>query len=133
VPPRPSGARCSRRASGAEPTSLLVAILLALLVLPSPWGVVAVGAAALFELAEAYLVVRFSRHRRAQVGAETLVGEHGVVVVPCRPDGQIRVRGEIWKARSEEGADVGETVRVLAVDGLTLLVSTARSRMPSLG
>jgi membrane-bound serine protease (ClpP class) len=95
--------------------------------------VAAVGAAVLLEAAEAYLFVRFSRRRRAQVGAETLVGEHGVVVAPCRPEGQIRVRGEIWKACCEQGADVGETVRILDVDGLSLVVTPARSRTPSLG
>ena len=44
------------------------------------------------------------------------------MLAPCRPTGQVRIGGEIWEARCEAGADVGETVRVTGLDGLTLLV-----------
>ena len=37
-------------------------------------------------------------------------------------DGQVRIGGEIWQARCEAGADTGETVRVVGLNGLTLLV-----------
>jgi membrane-bound serine protease (ClpP class) len=106
--------------------ALLVGLLLALFVLPSPWGLVAVAAGALIEVAEAFILIRVSRRRRAQVGAETLVGAPAEVVVPCRPDGQVRVQGELWRARCQDGADVGETVRVRRLDGLTLLVERGR-------
>jgi membrane protein implicated in regulation of membrane protease activity len=39
-----------------------------------------------------------------------------------RPDGQVRIDGEIWRARCERGCDAGATVVVRAVDGLTLEV-----------
>jgi membrane protein implicated in regulation of membrane protease activity len=106
--------------------ALLVALLLALFVLPSPWGLAAVAVALLVEVAEAYLFIRFSRRRRAQVGAETLLGAAAEVVVPCRPKGQVRVRGELWRARCDDGADIGETVRVRELEGLTLLVERGR-------
>ena len=60
-----------------------------------------------------------------QVGAETLIGAVAEVVSTCRPDGQVRVQGELWRARCEEGADRGETVRVVDRDGLTLRVEHA--------
>ena len=100
----------------------VAAILLALFVLDSPWDAIVLGAAAVVELAEMAFWIRFSRRRRIQVGAETLVGGVGEVVRECRPLGQIRLDGEFWEARCDEGADTGEWVRVVGRDGLTLVV-----------
>jgi membrane protein implicated in regulation of membrane protease activity len=44
------------------------------------------------------------------------------VVVACRPSGQVRLHGELWEANCAAGADVGEAVRVTALDDLTLVV-----------
>jgi len=51
------------------------------------------------------------------------VGAAAEVVEPCHPDGWVRVRGELWRARCDAGADVGAPVRVRAVEGLILVVS----------
>jgi membrane protein implicated in regulation of membrane protease activity len=101
---------------------LLGGILLAIFVLPSPWGIVAVVAGGVIDIAESVVMLRWSRRRRAATGAEALIGETAVVVTPCRPLGQVRIEGERWAARSEAGADPGDEVVVRAVDGLTLLV-----------
>ena len=100
----------------------LGAILLAIFVLDSPWDAIVLGAAAVVELAEMGFWMRYSRRRRIQVGAETLVGGVGEVVRECRPLGQIRLDGEFWEARCDEGAGNGERVRVVGRDGLTLVV-----------
>jgi membrane protein implicated in regulation of membrane protease activity len=106
---------------------LLLAILAAIFWLPSPWSYVAVAGAAVYEVAELAVLVWYSRRRRATTGAEALPGSVGIVVVPCRPLGQIRVAGELWRARCEEGADPGENVVVEALGpDLTLLVRRAR-------
>ena len=55
------------------------------------------------------------RGRRKVVGAQTLVGQEAEVLAPCRPTGQVRIGGEIWEARCEDGADAGETVRVVGL------------------
>lgn len=104
---------------------LLVAILLAVFVVDGvlEWVVVAAGAA--FELGETALLFWWSKRRRAEVGAETLVGRTAVVVVDCRPEGQVRVAGEIWRATCRGGAASGDDVVVRAVDGLTLEVEPA--------
>jgi membrane protein implicated in regulation of membrane protease activity len=34
----------------------------------------------------------------------------------------VRVRGEIWQARCEDGAEAGDALEVVAVEGLTLVV-----------
>ena len=87
---------------------LFVAVALALFVLPRPWGLVAVIAAAIVELGETWFWVRFSQRRRIQAGAETLIGARAEVVSPCRPTGQVRLVGELWQARCEAGAEPGE-------------------------
>jgi membrane-bound serine protease (ClpP class) len=50
------------------------------------------------------------------------MGALAVVASACRPAGQVRVQGELWRARCEAGADPGETVRIVGREGLTLLV-----------
>jgi len=100
--------------------SLLIAILLAVFVLPPPWGLVAVAAAGLLETGETYLWFRWSRRRRAAVGVEALIGRAGVATTDLWPEGQVKVDGELWQARCEAGADPGQTVTVRAIDGLTL-------------
>ena len=62
------------------------------------------------------------RGRRKVVGAQTLVGQEAEVIAPCMPTGQVRIAGEIWGARCADGADAGDTVRVVGLSGLTLLV-----------
>ena len=79
------------------------------------------------EVAESLFWLRWSRRRRAVTGTEALVGARGVVILACRPEGQIRVRGELWRARCEVHASVGETVSVRAAEGLTLLVEPVGS------
>jgi membrane protein implicated in regulation of membrane protease activity len=101
---------------------LLGGILLAIFVLPSPWGIVAVVGGGLLDVGESLFVLRWSRRRRAATGAEALFGTTAVVTTPCRPLGQVRVAGELWTARSSAGADPADEVVVRGVDGLTLLV-----------
>ena len=102
--------------------ALIVAILLALFVLPRPWGWVAVGAAAVYEVVSTWIGWRWSRSRKRVVGPEALVGELAQVIDACRPSGRVRIRGEAWQARCAAGADAGAQVRVRAVDGLVLEV-----------
>jgi membrane-bound serine protease (ClpP class) len=98
------------------------AVLLALFVVPAPWGLALVAAAAVVEVAETFFWIRLSRRRRVRAGAETLIGARAEVASPCRPLGQVRIQGELWRARCEPGASPGETVRVVGREGLTLLV-----------
>jgi membrane protein implicated in regulation of membrane protease activity len=104
---------------------LLVGLLLAVFVLDEPWSWVALSLGAGWEIAEAVLLIRWSQKRRAEVGTEALVGRVALVAADCLPDGQVRVAGELWRARCDAGARVGEQVVVRAVDGLTLAVEHA--------
>jgi membrane-bound serine protease (ClpP class) len=98
------------------------AILLALFVLDAPWSIVVIGLAAAVDVAETLFLVWLSKRRRARVGVEALIGARAEVVSACRPEGHVKVVGELWRARCPAGADPGQAVRVLGLDGLTLLV-----------
>jgi membrane-bound serine protease (ClpP class) len=99
---------------------LIGAIVLALLVLPPGWGLALVVVAMVIEVAEVGFWIRFLRRYRVTTGAEGLIGETAEVIEVCEPNGRVRLRGEIWRARCAGGASVGERVRVTGVDGLTL-------------
>jgi membrane-bound serine protease (ClpP class) len=101
---------------------LLGAILLAIFVLPSPWGIVAIVAGGLTDIAESVVFLKWSRRRRAVTGVEALIGKTAVVSSPT----QVRVTGELWEARSAESVVVGDEVEVTGIDGLTLQVSRLR-------
>jgi membrane protein implicated in regulation of membrane protease activity len=98
---------------------LLGAILLAIFVLPSPWGLLAVVAGGLLDVGESLVLLRWSRRRRAATGAEALVGRRAIV---SSTPPQVRIAGELWEARSDRLLRPGEEVVVRAVDGLTLVV-----------
>ena len=102
--------------------ALVIAILLAIFVLEEPWTWIVVMTGATFELIEATILVRWSKRRRAVVGAEALIGRRALVLAECRPSGQVRLAGELWQARCDRGADVGDEVIVNGLDGLTLVV-----------
>jgi membrane-bound serine protease (ClpP class) len=100
----------------------LAAIVLALTVIPAPWNWIAVVGAATVDVAETAVLIRWSKRRRAVVGAETLVGRIGVVVTALTPRGQVRVDGELWDAHAEYDLAPGEEVVVTSLEGLMLEV-----------
>jgi membrane-bound serine protease (ClpP class) len=101
---------------------LLIAGLIALLVLGAPWGIVVLAAALGLEVLEYFAWKRFLRRYRLRSGPETLVGRTATVVDDCDPLGRVRLGGEYWNARAATPAREGETVRITAIDGLTLEV-----------
>jgi membrane-bound serine protease (ClpP class) len=109
---------------------LLVTILLVVLLpIDLPWSVLLLVAGCVLEVGEIIVLRRWSkrldRRTKPTTGAEALIGLDAKVVEACRPDGMVQLRGELWVARCIEGADPGDTVRVSALDGLTLIVAPA--------
>ena len=98
---------------------LLGGILLAVFVVPWPWGIATVLGGGLLDIAESLVLLRWSKRRRAVTGAEALVGRTAVVATAT----QVRVAGELWEFRSGGRLVPGDEVEVVAVDGLTLEVS----------
>jgi membrane protein implicated in regulation of membrane protease activity len=101
--------------------ALTVAIILAFFA-PWPWNLIAVVAGVGIEAVELVWGFRLARRWRPQTGAEAMIGQVAEVVAACHPTGQVRVQGELWEARCAEGADVGQSVRIEELDGLTLVV-----------
>ena len=101
---------------------LLLLALLSLIFLPSPWNLIgALASGAVFALEVAYWQRRM-RRRKVQTGLENLVGSTGEAAERLAPSGQVRVLGELWRARSSSELPPGSRVRVVAVHGLTLEV-----------
>jgi membrane-bound serine protease (ClpP class) len=101
---------------------LLILAIALLFFLPSPWNLIGFAVSLVLFFGELGLWNRTVRGRQKVVGAETLIGAQATVIEPCRPDGQVRIGGEIWEARCAAGADPGDAVRVVGREGLTLLV-----------
>lgn len=100
---------------------LALAIIL-LVSLPNPWNLVGAAVCGALFVGEVMFWQRRVRRHGPSVGVHTLVGAIGEVATPCRPLGQVRVEGEIWAARCDEGASPGTRVRVVSVNRLTLVV-----------
>ena len=100
-----------RRESILPGISLIIAILLALFILPSPWGLVVVLCAGVLEVFEITWGIRLAR-RRSSVGAQTLVGREAIVVRALEPSGQVTIDGERWQAHSDRSAPVGAAVHI---------------------
>jgi membrane-bound serine protease (ClpP class) len=88
-------------------------------------GLIAGAAATLggFALIVGWLVFR-SQRRTSVVGAEGMIGELGQVRRVQSPGGRAKVfvHSEYWDVESEDDLAVGDTVEVMAVDGLRLRV-----------
>jgi membrane-bound serine protease (ClpP class) len=84
----------------------------------------AIACGVAFGLITVFLVRIAVRARRNKVmtGPDALVGNLGIAQEALAPRGQILVHGELWLAESPEVVQPGETVKVRAVRGLTLLV-----------
>lgn len=106
----------------------IVALVIALLFLPQPWSWIVVIVAAVIDVIETLAFVWWSRRRRRltqpAVGVDDLVGRRGVVVTPLRPEGQVRIFGELWRARGAPEAPPGARVVVRAVDRMVLEVES---------
>ena len=106
---------------------LIILAVALLLLLPSPWNLVAFVVLIPIWILELLGWNRTVKRRRRVVGTQTMIGRDAVVITPCTPEGQVNIDGEIWKARCQGGAGLGDTVRITGIDGLTLIVAPATS------
>ncbi len=90
-------------------------------------------AATLFAVA-AIIIVIFAEGFKAQfkhvkTGKEALIGATGTATTPLTPRGEVRVMSEFWEATAQEATiAAGQTVQVIAMDGLTLVVKAAEQK-----
>jgi membrane-bound ClpP family serine protease len=112
--------------------SLLIALALAVFVLPSPWGWIVIVGALLLEIVEIRWGLRLAR-ARSSVGVQALVGKHAQAATDLDPVGQVLLEGERWRARSTRAVETGTLVEVLSVSGLELAVAPVVAKPPAPG
>jgi membrane-bound serine protease (ClpP class) len=91
---------------------------------PSWWVLVLViGGSVLFMLSGMTAMVR-ARFSTPTIGREELVGEMGEATADVDPDGVVRVRDALWRARTNRATPIkaGDPVRVVSVEGIVLEV-----------
>ncbi|MGH2736821.1 MAG: NfeD family protein [Actinomycetota bacterium] len=98
-----------------------IAVILAWVLLDGVLRIAVIAALALFELFEITLWMRW-RKKRSITGAEAIVGTRGVAVTDLRPTGQVRVRGQLWKAHAENEVAAEDAIEVVGVEGIQLRV-----------
>jgi membrane-bound serine protease (ClpP class) len=67
-----------------------------------------------------------AQRAKPSTGLEGMIGEIGEALSELNPVGSVRVRGEIWKAKT--GGDIihaGQKIKVTALQNLTLQVELA--------
>ena len=99
---------------------LVTGILIAICVVPDAWTIPVIALAVVVEVSETLFTLWWSRRAPPKVGPETLIGASGRVVEALRPIGRVRVRGEVWRARSDGEIEAGARIRVTGRDRLTL-------------
>ena len=82
----------------------------------------AIGSAALLLFVLAALLR--SRRRPVVTGSEALIGAEGETVSWQDGEGRVRVKGEIWLARSDAPLAAGSRVKIVGRDGLVLRVES---------
>jgi len=81
-----------------------------------------VAATALFFIVAVGLALK-ARRRKVTTGGRGLLGEVGMARTALKPEGDVFVHGEIWKAEADQPIKKGEKVIVTGVEHLTLKVT----------
>jgi inner membrane protein len=102
-------------------------LLLPDVLLDSYYGPVLVIAAALVGALVEIPYLRWAApvHRPLSTTSAGLVGEEAVVIAPVEPNnirGKVKVKSEIWSARSDHPIPVGTRVRIIHGEGVTVTV-----------
>lgn len=77
------------------------------------------------------LVKKFQSLTQQRLNANRIIGRHGIVeqeISPMRAEGQIRIDGALWSAKSEteEPIPVGVRIKVLRIEGVKAVVRVSR-------
>jgi len=88
------------------PISLIISVTLA------------VSAFFIFAMAMAVRTIR----KKVTTGKEGIIGEIGIAVSNIDPEGQVKIHGEYWKARSDEPIKKNEKIIVIEVERLELII-----------
>lgn len=78
----------------------------------------------------ALLVSALSRHKKYAARRVNVIGAFGVIETNLEPEGAVIVHGELWRARSKDGANMDSRtrIRVVGVQAHLLLVESASQK-----
>ncbi|MDR2515780.1 MAG: NfeD family protein [Spirochaetaceae bacterium] len=72
------------------------------------------------------LAVKKFKTGREKTNVDSLIGKHALVIKKIGEfeKGEVKLAGQIWAARSEDGAEIGEEVKceVVRIEGVTAIV-----------
>jgi membrane-bound serine protease (ClpP class) len=89
----------------------------------SPWAIAAAVAGTLLFFISVMTAALRVRLRRPITGEEAIVGLVGEAKTDLAPEGTVMTKGTLWRARTmETGIAAGSKVKVMATEGLVLLV-----------
>ena len=87
------------------------------------YGLILICVAFLTYAVISYNIGSRTLRKKPMPGFTTMVGVEGQVVIRLAPEGLVRIEGELWNARSENGPiDVGTDVVVVGQNGLKVVV-----------
>ncbi len=102
----------------------IIGFIAAQMFLDWPWRLLVIIPLGALEVFEIMLWLRW-RGVRSITGEESIVGARGIALTDCDPEGQVKVRGQIWKARASSRIEADVAVIVTGNEGLTLHVAPA--------
>ena len=89
----------------------------------NPWSIAGAVALTLVFFVSVMTAALRVRLRRPITGEEAIVGEIGEAKTDIAPEGTVATKGTLWRARTmETGIAAGSKVKVMATEGLVLLV-----------
>jgi membrane-bound serine protease (ClpP class) len=100
----------------------VIGAVLAILFVDPPWRWVIIAALLMTDVVQITIWLRW-RKKKSITGIDTMVGADGRAVTTLDPDGQVKVRGQLWSAHATERVEIGDDVTVTAIDGLKLEVA----------
>jgi membrane-bound serine protease (ClpP class) len=91
---------------------------------PSWWVLVLVIAGTMVFMLSGMTAMVRSRFSTPTIGREDLVGEMGRAEADVDPDGVVRIRDALWRARTNRATPIhaGDSVRVVSIEGVVLEV-----------
>lgn len=100
----------------------IIGSILAIMFVDPPWRWVIIAGLLMTDVIEIAIWLRW-RNRKSITGIEAIIGADGCAVTTLDPEGQVKVRGQLWTAHATERVEVGDDVTVTAVEGLKLEVA----------
>ena len=70
-----------------------------------------------------------AQFNKVKTGKEVLIGSKGIATSDLKPEGEIRVLGEFWKATAKDTPIVvGQAVEVVGMEGMLLVVKPTEQK-----